>query len=199
MYNDIDGQNGYKWLAYLKDLLSKIGFGEAWAYQSVGNEKLFLEMCKQRISDIYKQDWFASLNDSSKARTYILFKESFSPSCYLNLCNKYSIALTRFFTRNHYLNVETGSWHKPQKIPYHLRFCGNCSNELEDEYHFVMMCPMYEDLRAVYIKPFYRNRPSMFKFINLCKTTNKKDLVNLAKYIILASDRKKRLITVLPP
>ena len=36
-----------------------------------------------------------------------------------------------------------------------------------DEYHFVLECNIYTDLRTQYIPNYYRCRPNMYKFVDL--------------------------------
>jgi len=56
-------------------------------------------------------------------------------------------------------------------------------NDLEDEYHFVLICPLYNDLRTTYIKKYYFRRPSVYKFVELFKSTNKSTVKSLSKYV----------------
>ena len=60
--------------------------------------------------------------------------------------------LVHFFTRNHRLNVEIGSWHKPNKIPYAQRYCFYFRDDIEDEFHFVLCCPIYKNVWEKYIR-----------------------------------------------
>ena len=53
----------------------------------------------------------------------------------------------------HRLEVEAGIWHKPNTIPYNERKCQLC-NTLEDEFHFLLECPLYYDLRKALIDTF---------------------------------------------
>ena len=54
------------------------------------------------------------------------------------------------------------------------RHCSICnSTDLEDEYHFVIICPVYENIRKELIKPYNIRHPSMYKFIELLKSKNK--------------------------
>ena len=77
-------------------------------------------------------------------------------------------------------------------IPMHnvecrLRTCIYCDiNEIEDEFHFVIVCPKYTYLRNKYITKYYINGPSMFKFVQLLNSTNVKTLNNLAIFCIKA-------------
>ena len=53
-----------------------------------------------------------------------------------------------------------------------MLFC-NC---LEDEFHFVLECQLYKDLRNEYIKKYFWNRPNIQKFIELLQSENKKTI-----------------------
>ena len=57
-------------------------------------------------------------------------------------------------------------------------------NEIEDEFHFVIVCPKYTYLRNKYINKYHINRPSMFKFVQLLNSTNVKARNNPAIFCI---------------
>ena len=63
------------------------------------------------------------------------------------------MALTRLRTSSHRLAIETERWTKPHRTPRFERKCQLC-NTLEDEFHFVLECPLYRDLRVKYIRLF---------------------------------------------
>ena len=63
-------------------------------------------------------------------------------------------------------------------------------NEVEDEYHFLLVCPFFADVRKILFKKYFYTRPSMFKFKNLMNTNNKGVLLNLAKFIKEGFSRK---------
>ena len=69
------------------------------------------------------------------------------------------------------------------------RKCRVC-NKLEDEYHFIFGCTIYEDLRRNYIPSYYRIRPNMFKCIELINTSNPKQINQLATYIYKAFEAR---------
>ena len=46
---------------------------------------------------------------------------------------------------------------------------------------------MYNDLRKLYIKPFYYERPSVFKLIQLFTTVNLKEICNLGRFLLQAT------------
>jgi hypothetical protein len=81
--------------------------------------------------------------------------------------------------------------------PRSERKCELCNlQEIEDEFHFIIICNCYTALRREFIKPYLYRRPSMFKFLQLLKSKNKSELIGLAKYIIFASKRRYDLINI---
>ena len=60
-------------------------------------------------------------------------------------------------------------------MAYDERKCRVC-NILEDEFHFIFECPVYSDLRKLYIDKYYINRPSMLKLIELLNRYHKKQI-----------------------
>jgi hypothetical protein len=89
-----------------------------------------------------------------------------------------------FFLRlsSHRLCVETGIWNQPFSTPFNERLCLNC-NSLEDEFHFVLQCAMFNDLRVQYIPKRLWKRPSTFKFVELINTENHQILKNFACFV----------------
>ena len=71
------------------------------------------------------------------------------------------------------------------------RLCTRCTlNDIEDEYHFLLVCPFNSNIREKYIKKFYYQRHSVFKVIKLLSVNNVKELCNLGKYIYLALKKR---------
>jgi len=87
------------------------------------------------------------------------------------------------------LSIDTGRWTKPNLFPINERKCLTC-NVLEDEYHFVLECPLYNDLRNDNILTYYRRRPSMQTFIKVIANENenvKKKCVFIHQAFVLRS------------
>ena len=91
------------------------------------------------------------------------------------------ISLSKLRVSSHRLEVENGRWMKPHATPFENRKCKICG-VLEDEYHFVLECLLYVDIRKIYLHRYFWNRPNMIKFIELLTTDNKKKLKNLSIY-----------------
>ena len=66
-------------------------------------------------------------------------------------------------------------------------------NTLEDEFHFILECPLYQDLRAEYIKRYYWVRPNMPKFIELLKSENKTTINKLSVYIFKSFQKRNEI------
>lgn len=184
MLNDIDlHPNKQNWASTIKHLLSRLGFLEVWNAQGVGNINNFLHIFRTRVKDIYIQEWHARLENSTRARFYVNIA-SFEHHRYLELLNveKYRTSLCRLRVSSHRLEVERGRWAKPNKIPLDNRKCRICG-VLEDEYHFILECSIYNELRKTYIKQYFWRRPNMAKFIELFTTENINTIKNLSNFI----------------
>ena len=68
-----------------------------------------------------------------------------------------------------------------------------CSNEVEDEYHFVIKCPLYDDIRIQFLNRNIYSRPSMEKCISLLKSDNTNILVKFSKFISVAMIRRNEI------
>lgn len=183
--------NKINWCSLVKDLLCSLGFYEAWLYQGIGHVDLFLINIKQRLNDNFVQNWSNRLNDSSRALFYNTIAV-FRLQPYLELINikKCRIELTKLRVSSHRLHIETGRWAKPVSIPVNERICDLCA-VLEDEYHFVLQCPLYSDLRKKHIPSYYRTRPNMIKFTELINTENKNQIRQLGKFVLDAFELRK--------
>ena len=197
MISDFEANDSIiNWAVLVRKLLCKLGFYEVWLQQGVGNVNIFLCIFKQRVSDHFMQSWHDELHDSSRAIFYRTFSQ-FRFQDYLEIVTvkKFRTALAKLRLSSHRLEVETGRWVKPNSIPFAERLCKIC-NKLEDEFHFVLECPIYSDIRKVYINKHYVNRPNMYKMVELLNTTNKKRLRNLSIFIFKAFELRKNVLFV---
>lgn len=197
LFNDcIISPNKVSWVTLLRDLLCNLGFMHVWQQQNVGNINIFLSLVKQRLTDTFIQNWNSRLENSSRALFYKNFN-TFGYKSYLDIVNigKFRYALSRLRLSSHRLEVEVGRWAKPDRIPLEERLCTTCQ-KLEDEFHFVLECIRYNDLRNLYIARYYRFRPNMYKLVELFSSDNKKCLRNLSIYVFKASKRREQFVFV---
>ena len=102
--------------------------------------------------------------------------------------NKYKFALSLFGLRSHNLALETGRYYN---IPKENRICTFCNmNKIESEYHFLLVCPLYAELRRQYLHQFYCRWPSLTKFQNLMQSKSERVIKRLSKYIFFAQNKR---------
>ena len=79
-------------------------------------------------------------------------------------------------------HLHTYSLHRNEKN------CNNCNTgRIENEYHFLLICPKFRELRIKYLKRYYYTWPTKQKFINLLNETNRKTVFCLSKFIYYAN------------
>ena len=185
------------WASKVKELLERSGFYDIWLFPESVNMNLFLNILQCRLRDIYITEWKQGLNLSQSLAICREVKQSFEMSSYLvKMQNrKFRNALAKLRLSLHQLSIETG---RHRNIDRPNRKCTVCNlNDIEDEFHFTLICPAYEDLRKQYIPKYFYPRPSVYKFITLLNSTKLKLLNNLALYVIKSFKLRDSLINVI--
>lgn len=166
MYYDTETFGKVNWASKVKDLLNELGFGFAWIEQRIENKQRFLVMIRERLKDHYLTAWWAQVGMLSKCAVYDTFKKNFGRSDYLDSIVdwKLRIAFTRLICSSHNLAIETGRWHQTEREERKCSFGCNC---VEDEYHFLLVCPIYIPFRERYFKRYFYVNPTWQKFETL--------------------------------
>ena len=93
--------------------------------------------------------------------------------------NCHGIALTRIRCSAHTLMIEEGRY---RNIDRNQRLCTKCNmNVIENEFHFVLVCLFYRQLRKECLPRYYCHWQSLFIFKRLMKSTNNKLITKVAK------------------
>ena len=146
-------QNYSTWACNVRNVLYRFGFGIVWETQYVGNVKIFISVFKQRLIDCFTQDWTASLESHEFYYVYSCFKRDLVPGDYLH--QVLNIGIRKVFTRfrigmsplkSHFLKYRTEEGESD---------CPFCIATEETEFHFLLCCPMYNELRAELIPQKY--------------------------------------------
>lgn len=171
----------------VKALLDRYGFSHVFIDPHSVLLKSFPFIFKQRVIDVYVQEWYGTVERSSALTEYKCFKNCFSYERYLDyLPYELRCVFTKFRIAGHSLRVQTGRYGRNQ-IPRNERYCLYCGSiDIEDIYHFICICPCYNILRKQFIDPHYYKRPSVYKFNSLMSSDNNTTLHNLAKFIKLS-------------
>lgn len=128
-------------MAYLKDC----------TYINEFHKKEILLLAQKLLMAKETVKWAKDLENQAKLRTYRLFKTEFCVEKYvkMNLPRGLRSVLAQLRSGTLPLKIETGHFHN---IKVENRLCEFCNNNvIESEYHFVFCCPLYRELRNVYI------------------------------------------------
>ena len=176
--------NGSNWAFQIKSLLNELGLSYIWLQQ---NEfTIPVNLIKQRIFDNYYQSWYSNINNSSRLSMYSRYKHDFLFETYLDTIpdQKFRITLTKFRLSSHNLAIERGRF---ENIPRNDRICRCCNlHMVESEYHFLLVCPLYNDLRKKYFKNYFCRWPTLNKFDALMSNSSKSKTLSLSKFLYFA-------------
>ena len=163
-------------------------------------ERNILIKIKKKLQQNFASYWSLVTNTSlsrqnrggNKLCTYIIFKKHFHREEYLNIANPSARrTIAKFRLSAHKLRIESARYDCRNKyIPPEERICTNCDqSKTEDEFHFLLHCPKYNDLRKkLYENISLNNRIFMdyngqHKFIWLLSNENLSDIKSLASFI----------------
>ena len=176
------------WLSEVKNTLFKHGFGYIWLNQHFLSDFDFFPIFKTRLLDSFWQDINSSINDLSTHRLYRHLSDN--SSLYLNVLpnNHIRKAITKLRLGSHHFMVERGRWANLEFID---RICFEC-NEIEDEYHVVMNCKKYNDIRIKHLPATLYKKPSMYKFVEYINSEDVYKLKKLGLYMFYVFKRYEK-------
>ena len=143
------------WVYSTRAMFEQLDLGDTPYGEAIGTRP-FLRNVSAKLAQQDSAVWHQALwNDrnnrvnGNKLRTYRLFKDTLEVEPYLLLnqhrLQRRSLAMLRIGVLP--LEVETGRYARPA-TPLDERLCQLCTlNVVEDEKHFMLQCPLYEDQR----------------------------------------------------
>ena len=141
------------WDLSIKSLLETNGMLNFYVDDPITEFPFIYKKLYQRLYDGFHESSFGAIREnSSKLRTYALFKEEPGMEKYLIEIKNIAIRqqVTKFRLSNHKLAIETGRYEGLQPDE---RFCPFCPNTIEDEAHFLFHCPVFSHLRNRDLEP----------------------------------------------
>jgi hypothetical protein len=193
----LESQNYSTWISDVRNTLYMYGFGVVWEAQTVGNIRIFINIFKERLIDCYKQDWHSALESHTFYNIYSSYATSISLCPYVKTI--YNINIRKLTTRlrfglsplkGHYLSFNFGPG-----VERDIN-CPFCPDKPESEYHFLLVCPKYNDLRNEFIPAKYYRSPSLFKMSLLLACEREKTVMQLSYFIYKAFDLRKHCLNV---
>ena len=105
------GNYEHKWIRYINDILISVGKINLFNLTSINNPQSVKASISRTLNDLYIQEWYAKLNDSSKGKNYSIFKHEINLENYLTILHRnIYLTLCKFRTANHRLPIEIGRW-----------------------------------------------------------------------------------------
>ena len=179
--------NCSNWSFHVKKIMDNLGLSYIWHQQ--GETDIPNSIIKQRLYDSYSQSWYADINNSSRLITYARYKHEFTIENYLNfISEKNKVA---FRLSSHDLMIERGRY---ENIPRDDRLCKCCNmSKIESEYHCLLLCPPFAELRRKFFKPYFCHWPKLYKFDMLMMSNSKHMTLTVAKFIFYAQELRKNV------
>ena len=127
--------------------MDSYGFSYVFSNPYSINLETFHIIFKERVIDVFKQTWFNGVKSKSCLNLFLRYKNDIQFEKYLDILpiNKRATSSCLRLS-SHKLLIETGRYAN-RSLQRNERKCTFCDmNDLEDEYHFVLVCPVYADL-----------------------------------------------------
>lgn len=157
--------NTFTWSTGIMKVLKLIDKSDIWNRPNLINKANFNTLIVNNLKNVYNNLWLDAINNhQNKLRTYCKFKLSYSLENYVTLLKRKFISVfCKLRISSHKLRIETGRYSSP-RLPPEQRICNHCNlGEIEDEFHFIMRCTLYNDLRQ---KLFSDIQHAIFDFHN---------------------------------
>lgn len=156
------------WVSNVKKIVKWLRFCIHFYENKFVDPKVFPNVFTSRVIDSFKQEWSGTLDRSPVLCNYKCCKSVFNYENYLDILQrKYRFYFCRLRISVHPLRMQTGTYVR-NNIPRELRYCQCCNLlNLEEEYHFICVCPSYHYIRTKYLNNYHFVRPSMYKCIDL--------------------------------
>ena len=134
------------WISSVKNTFEKVGMLDVFLNENPSTTTTTFCALFDREKDIFTQTAFEALKSMSKMKTYKLLKQSWKVEDYLLRMGNVSdrTALTKLRLSDHTLVIEKG---RHQNINESDRTCPFCPGHVEDEFHFLIKCPIFKHLR----------------------------------------------------
>lgn len=181
------------WASKVRNVLFNLGFPRFWLDQNEIYNEINFNTIKLRLHDQYIQEWQEAINSTQKLIYYRNFKITLEfekylyclPSRYRNIVSQFRCGILK-------LNIELG---RHCNIPREARYCKICNLcMIEDEYHFLLICPAYRNIRMEYLPLYYNHWPNLNKMYNILKAKTNYLLKKLALYLYNAWNYRKSIL-----
>ena len=139
-------KNGFNcWASDIRKFLSKIGFQYVWDSQCAHVATSVLSHIKQRLMDIFVQEWECCVRDGNHYILYRIIKKDFFDPDNFSHIDVYCYRKSFIQMRLDVLPIN-GSIYRYSASDA-LKMCPVCKVHIENLQHFLKDCPLYSKLR----------------------------------------------------
>jgi len=167
------------WATCIREILSSTGFYFVWLNQGVGDIAKFIMVFRQRLIDIYRQEWWGSIRNKERYFVYNLFKTAFQSERYLSTIDIYCFRVAFSQVRLNALPINANIHRYSENIA--LKYCVFCKDVIENEHHMIYVCPLYSDLRNRFIEQYVK-----YSISHLLNGVNTKTAFDVGKFVFYA-------------
>ena len=181
------------WCYELALMLNTVSMFDSFTEECPINVKVI----KEKLLELYKNDWRIKVEATPKLRTYFTYKETYCCEPFTKIINNrsYRSITAQFRCGILPLAIETGRYNN---IPIEFRLCNYCNeNVIEDESHFLLYCPVYDEFRnSLFSKAFDNNE----NFVNMSnsmkfKLLMSRDMIRFTAEFLHKAYEKRRSLT----
>jgi hypothetical protein len=183
-------RNRSNWSYDMQNLFLMLNMDDVFDHITVCN----LLTAQNELAHLNNMHWFEEVLNKPKLRTYVLFKNEVEPYVKQHMHKRIRSRFAQFRLGILPLHIETGRY---ENTPVFDRKCKLCElDHIEDEYHFLMICPFYNDFRltmfykASQIVSSFATCNNDDKFVILVKTCQK----YVAQFIDSSFEKRRNLI-----
>ena len=182
-------KEGRNWAVNVKNCLFQFGFGYVWMNEGKINAKQFLSRLKQRMKDCFLQEWNRKNTSSDRYKWFSTIKQNHGVENFLNLLDikKFRDVFIRFRFSINDLRCNKRYDHL---LSTNCPFCGT----IENEEHFLLVCPAYQQLREKYISRYVKFSWNAKTCKYLMKGTDYGVTRSTAMYIFYAMKRREQIL-----
>ena len=185
LYN-LDARGKRNWVSNVRMQLFQYGFGFVWMNQGVGRVNEFIRAFRERLIDCRWQDWEDHVQTSDRFSMYRSFNSiSHCTKTYItmNMDRHLKRIMTKFRFGVSELSVHYYRYRSHVEKDLKCPLCGEAK---EDEVHFVLCCPMLDDIRKQFIPPKCCKHPCLFRLSLLLASTNQEIVRKLSIFLYKA-------------
>ena len=148
----------------------------------------FKKSIKLSLEYRFKHNWHKNITESNCYINYRIFKEDLNLEAYLSKLDLHErINLCKFRCSNSNIPIVAGRYNN---IDFDNWLCNLCNREeIGDEFHYIMICPFFNEERKKHLNSSYWRIPNRSKFGYLFTSIDIKVLQNLAKFVKVIIDK----------